>query len=369
MEAVGQLAGGVAHDFNNLLTVINGYSDLLLSTLSAGDPHRPMVEEIRRAGERSASLTRQLLAFSRRQVLAPQALDLNTVVRDTERMLRRMIGEDVELATELAAGLHAVRVDPGQLQQVLLNLAVNARDAMPRGGRLTLRTRNVAVAEEGGESGLAPGDWVLLEVEDTGIGMSEEVERHVFEPFFTTKEAGQGTGLGLAVVLGIVEQSGGRVGVRSRPGEGTAFDIHLPRVRPPAADAAAGAPAPAPRGTETILLVEDDAAVRSLSRHVLERADYAVLEAASGDEALELAAAYPSPIHLLVTDVVLPGMGGRQVAEALRELRPEIKVLYVSGYTDDAVVRHGVLQEDVQFLQKPFPPQALAKKVREVLAT
>ncbi len=370
MEAVGRLAAGIAHDFNNLLTIINGYSELLLQDLPAGDPSREPVEEIAKAGERSAGLTRQLLAFSRQQVLAPRVLDLNALVADTERMLRRLVGEDVAVVTALAAGLWEVRADPGQVEQVLMNLAVNARDAMPRGGRLTLATRNVVLDEAYAlaHPDARPGPHVLLGVADTGAGIPPEVRARIFEPFFTTKGPGQGTGLGLATVYGIVRQSGGHVAVASEVGVGTAFEVYLPRVEGPAGGSRgrAGLRTP-PRGAETVLLVEDDAGVRALACHVLAGCGYDVLEAAGGDEALRVAARHGGPIHLIVTDVVMPGAGGRAVAERVVARHPAARVLFVSGYTDDAVLRHGVLRDGVNFLQKPFTPVALAFKVREVL--
>ncbi|MCE9565775.1 MAG: PAS domain-containing protein [Planctomycetes bacterium] len=370
MDAFGQLAGGVAHDFNNLLTVINGYSDLLLGTLPAGDPSRESVAEIHKAGERSAGLTRQLLAFSRKQVLAPRVLDLTAVVAETASMLRRVIGEDVTLSTATAHGLWPVKADPGQVEQVLMNLAVNARDAMPTGGRLTIETQNVDLDETyaAAHLGSVAGPHVLLAVSDTGCGMTPEVLAKIFEPFFTTKEPGKGTGLGLATVYGIVAQSGGHVGVYSEVGAGTTFKVYLPRTEHASgvtkSHSALRVP---PRGTETVLVVEDDAAVRTLTRHILGRAGYAVLEAAGGNEALRVAADHPGTIHLLVTDVVMPGLGGPAAAELLAERRPGLRVLFVSGYTDDAVVRHGILHDKVNFLQKPFAPTALAWKVREVL--
>jgi PAS domain S-box-containing protein len=370
MEAIGQLAGGVAHDFNNLLCIINGYSDILFNTLASEDPLRNLVDEIRKAGERSASLTRQLLTFSRKQVIAPRALDLNTVILDLEKILRRVIGEDVELATRLVPGLGNVEADPGQVEQVLLNLVVNARDAMPRGGELTIETKNVSLDESYARehAEVRPVPYVLLAVSDTGCGMTPEVKAHVFEPFFTTKGQGKGTGLGLAVVHGIISQSGGHIEVDSEPGGGTSFKIYLPRVEHPIP---AGKPRKEvrgpPRGSETVLLVEDEEAVRVVNRHTLRRGGYAVLEAGDGNEALRVAARHSGPIHLLVTDVVMPGLGGRQLAEQLLALRPEMKVLYVSGYPDDAVVRHGIREGEVHFLQKPFAPSALAQKVRDVL--
>ncbi|HEY1190866.1 MAG TPA: PAS domain-containing protein, partial [Gemmata sp.] len=360
MEAVGQLAGGVAHDFNNLLTVINGCGDLLLDNLAAGGANRELVQEIRRAGDRAAALTRQLLAFSRRQVLEPKVLNLNAVVADAERLLRRLIGEDILLTATPAPDLRAVRVDPGQFEQVLLNLAVNARDAMPTGGRLTIETANADVEQEYASVPEArPGRYVLVAVSDTGGGIPPETLPHIFEPFFTTKGPGQGTGLGLATVHGIVRQSGGFVAVYSELGRGTTFKVYLPAVASAAPHEAPCAPAPLGRGDETVLVTEDDAAVRGVIRLALRSHGYEVLEAGSGEEAVRVAAAHAGPIHLLVTDVVMPGMGGRELATRLTAARPGLSVLYLSGYTDDAVVRHGVLEARVHFLQKPFTPTKL----------
>jgi CheY-like chemotaxis protein len=370
MEAVGQLAGGVAHDFNNLLTIISGYSDLLLQQLPPGDPSREMVEEIYRAGERSAALTRQLLAFSRKQVTAPKVLDLNAVVADAEKMLRRVIGEDVHLETALQPQLGHVKADPGQLEQVLMNLAINARDAMPRGGRLLIGTLNVELGEgyTHGHAGVAPGAYVLLAVSDTGCGMTEEVKARIFEPFYTTKERGHGTGLGLAVVHGIVKEAGGHVEVYSEPGLGSSFKVYLPRADQPAwSGHTLSSHLPPPGGTETILLVEDEDAVRALTRHALVGCGYTVLEGSGGEEALRIASQHDRPIDLLVTDVIMPGLGGRRLAERVLAVHPEAKVLYLSGYTDDAVVRHGILHDEVKFLQKPFSLLGLAMKVRAVL--
>jgi two-component system cell cycle sensor histidine kinase/response regulator CckA len=368
MEAFGQLAGGVAHDFNNLLTIINGYSEMLIQGLSPGDETRGLLTEILKAGERSATLTQQLLAFSRKQIVAPKILDLNAIVTDTEKMLRRLIGEDVQLATSLAGGLGTVHCDDGQLHQVLLNLAVNARDAMPQGGRLTIETRNVELGEEycRTHSEVPPGPYVLLMVSDTGCGMTAEVKARLFEPFFTTKEVGKGTGLGLAVIHGVVKQAGGHVEVSSETGVGTTFKVYLPRVGQPAQSGTSAAEVP-PQGTETVLMVEDDEGVRLLTRHMLKGFGYTVLEAASGADALRIAGKHAEPVHLVITDVVMPGMSGRQVAAEMASLHPEARVLFVSGYTDDAVVRHGVLQEGVHFLPKPFSSIGLARKIREVL--
>src|SRR5438128_5165524 len=370
MEAVGQLAGGIAHDFNNLLTAILGSTQLLLHNTPAGDARREDAEEIRHAGLRAAELTRQLLAFSRRQVLAPKVLDVNAVVANMDRMLRRLLGEDVELATSRDPAAGTVNADPGQLEQVLLNLAVNARDAMPGGGRLSIGTTRVTLHEEHVERRhrMPAGDYVCLAVADTGVGMDEMTQAHLFEPFFTTKEVGKGTGLGLATVYGIVKQSGGYIWVYSEAGHGTTVKIYLPRV-----PGVAESPVPAPEpqqvrgGDETVLLVEDAAPVRTLARRSLEARGYRVLEAADGPSALQLSARHLDGIDILVTDVVMPGMSGRELAERLAPERPSMKVLYTSGYTDDAMVRQGVLSAGVAFLQKPFVPDTLARKVREVL--
>jgi PAS domain S-box-containing protein len=372
MEAVGLLAGGIAHDFNNALTVICGCGYVVLSDLPADSPSRPHVAEMVKAGERAATLVRQLLAFGRKSVLAPQVLDLNAVVRGLEGMLRRLLGEDVELVTRLQPGLARVKADPGQLEQALLNLAANARDAMPQGGRLTVETRDAGPDECRGWPPCGPADCpapcVLLAVTDTGQGMTPEVRARAFEPFFTTKEVGKGTGLGLAMVHGFVKQSGGHVEAHSEVGRGTTVRLYLPRTEERAAPVPSGRlPDALPRGAETVLLVEDEDAVRALGTHVLRSNGYTVLAVADGAEALRLAREYLRPIHLVLTDVVLPGLGGRPLAERLLALHPEARVLFASGYTDDAVVRHGVLSEQVHFLQKPFTPAALARKVREVL--
>ena len=370
MEAVGQLAGGVAHDFNNLLTVISGYSQLLLRSPELDDSRKGLVREIGKAGERAASLTRQLLAFSRKQVLEPKVLDLNALITEQKKMLSRLIGEDIELVTVLDPHVHNVKSDPGQLEQVIMNLVVNARDAMPHGGRLTLETHNVVLDETYTRlhAGLQPGSYAMVAVADTGHGMPAETLEHVFEPFFSTKDLGRGTGLGLATVYGIIKQSGGHVAVYSEVGIGTTFKIYLPSIAEPfSADEPAPDELTMPAGTETILLVEDEDAVRAIARHALESCGYRVVEAKNGAEALSRCEEHEGPIHLVVTDVVMPGMAGRALVDRLRVLRPDTRVLYVSGYTDDAVIRQGVLQAETAFLQKPFTPYALSAKVRAVL--
>src|SRR6266568_2328054 len=375
MEAVGRLAGGVAHDFNNLLTAILGSVELLLRELEPASPLRQDAAEIKKAGERAAALTRQLLAYSRRQVLNPEVLDLNRVVADMDRMLRRLIGEDVDLVTRPAPDLGAVRADRGQIEQVLVNLVLNARDAMPQGGKLTIETANVELDPGYVETheGARAGAYALLAVSDTGSGMDAETTAHLFEPFFTTKEVGKGTGLGLATVYGIVKQSEGYITAYSEPGHGTTFKIYLPRA---AAPGAASPPPPAPpapqckataRGSETILVVEDEEAVRSLSRRALEASGYTVLAAADGPDAVRLLERYGGPIHLVLTDVIMPGMNGRELAQRLVQRRPGLRVLYMSGYPGDAIVHRGALEPGTAFLQKPFMPEDLARKVREVL--
>jgi len=372
MEAVGRLAGGVAHDFNNLLTAISGYSDLLLHRLPEYSTLRRDVEEIRKAGDRAAALTRQLLAFSRRQVLQPKVLDLNAVVTNMGQMLRRLIGEDVELSTDLSPSLSRVKVDPGQIEQVIVNLAVNARDAMPGGGRITIATADAELSPAYAvvHPEVRPGPHVLLSVADTGHGMSEETQAHLFEPFFTTKERGKGAGLGLATVYGIVQQSGGHLRVNSAADRGSTFLIYLPRVEA-AEDGWQGVarpllPHPSP-GTETVLLAEDEEVVRRFAREILSGNGYKVLEAENGREALLLSEAHRGEIHLLLTDVVMPKMSGRELTERIRPQRPDLRILYMSGYTDDATLRHLVLEEGIPFLQKPFTSEGLARKVREVL--
>jgi PAS domain S-box-containing protein len=370
MEAVGRLAGGVAHDFNNLLTVIGGRSSLLLRRLGPEDPLRRDLELIHRTVERAAQLTQQLLAFSRKQVLQPKVLDLNAVVAAMEGMLRRLIGEHIELVTQPAAGLWPVKADPNQLEQVILNLALNARDAMPAGGRLTVTTANVSIGAPGpaGSDEVAPGDYAVLTVADTGTGMEPEVLARVFEPFFTTKEVGKGTGLGLSTVYGIIKQSGGHVAAASRRGQGSVFTIYLPRAGERPADAAAPAGGgEGPQGWETILIVEDEPEVRELAREILEMGGYTVLEGTDAASAERFCREHAGPIHLLLTDVVMPQVSGRELARRLGALRPALRVLYMSGYTDDAIVHHGVLDPSTAFLPKPFTPAELCRKVREAL--
>jgi two-component system cell cycle sensor histidine kinase/response regulator CckA len=370
MEAVGRLAGGIAHDFNNLLTAITGYAELLLGDLDQVDPRRGDVAEIQKAADRAATLTRQLLAFSRKQILAPQVLDLNTVVASMDKLLQRLIGEDIDMVTILDPALGRVKADPGQFEQVIMNLAVNARDAMPQGGKLTIEMANVDLDVQYTRQHLAvpPGSYVMLAVSDTGCGMDPETQSHLFEPFFTTKDAGKGTGLGLSTVYGIITQSGGTIWVYSELGHGTTFKIYLPRVEAevdrvdlynPVTDT--------PTESATILLVEDESMVRTLTRRILDQHGYIVLEAPRGADAIAIAAQHDGPIHVLLTDVVMPEMSGHTLSEQLAALRPGIQVIYISGYTDGAIVRHGVLAADAIFLQKPFTPNDLVRKVCQVL--
>jgi PAS domain S-box-containing protein len=370
MEAIGRLAGGIAHDFNNILTVVIGNCAFILDDLSLAPSLRQDVEQIQRAAERAARLTRQLLAFSRQQVMQPEIVDVNSVVMGVERLLNRLIGEDIELVTILEPHLGRVRADPGQLEQVILNLAINGRDAMPAGGKLTIETANVyldaAYARQ--HVDIVSGPYVLLAVSDTGNGMDAATQAHIYEPFFTTKENEQGTGLGLATVHGIVKQSGGHIWVYSEPGRGASFKIYLPEVKQAAGVQPATAAVPPARGSDTLLLVEDEMTVRLITSRILREQGYSVLEARNGQEALQLAAAYPEPIDLLLTDVIMPGgLSGRQLAEELTLLRPGLKVLYVSGYTHNVIVHHGVLEAGTAFLQKPFTPDNLNRKIREVL--
>jgi two-component system cell cycle sensor histidine kinase/response regulator CckA len=371
MEAVGQLAGGIAHDFNNLLTAILGYADLLAAQFEKGEAIGESLLEIRKAGERAASLTRQLLAFSRRQVLEPKVLEVNALIENIHNMLSRLIGEDIELQVVLQPGVGRVRADAGQLEQVIMNLAVNARDAMPQGGRLTIETADVDLDKgfAAQHATVRPGLHVMLSVSDTGVGMDTSIQSHLFEPFFTTKEKGKGTGLGLATVYGIVKQSGGSIWAYSEPGKGTTFKVYLPRVEEaPSSVGLVPAAAVVLGGSETILIVEDEEAVRRLTRRLLEARGYRILEAGNGAEGLAAAREHRDPIHLLLTDMVMPDMTGTELAARLQESRRNLRVLFMSGYTDDAVVRNGLLGPGRLFLQKPFTPDALARKVRAALA-
>ncbi|MEZ5102312.1 MAG: ATP-binding protein [Thermoleophilia bacterium] len=370
LEAVGRLAGGIAHDFNNLLAAILGYTSLAIEMLPEDSDVLEELAEVERAATRAASLTRQLLAYSRKQLLQPRTLDMNAVVIDVDRMLRRLIGEDIRVAAALDPDLGLVKADPGQVEQVLLNLAINARDAMPEGGRLTIETANVELGSDyaDGHFDVAPGRYVMVAVSDTGTGMPPDVVERIFEPFFTTKPDGKGTGLGLATVQGIVRQSDGHVWVYSEPGEGTTFKVYLPRVDDPGDEREEQEMGEAVTGTGRVLVVEDEDAVRRMIRKTLERYGYEVIEAGSPDEALEVARGLDQPVDLLLTDVVRPGASGRWLAERMREERPGLAVLFLSGYTDDAVVRHGVLEAEVEFLQKPFAPAVLAARVRDVIA-
>jgi two-component system, cell cycle sensor histidine kinase and response regulator CckA len=370
MEAIGQLAGGVAHDFNNLLTVIKGYCQLSLAEMKESTPLRDTLEVINKAAEKAADLTRQLLAFSRRQIMEVRVLDINALLQNLDKMLRRIIGEDIELVTLLGKDVGRVKADPGQIEQVVMNLAVNAKDAMSKGGKLTIETANVELDQAYARTHVAvtPGPYVMIAVSDTGTGMPPEVTDRVFEPFFTTKGKGRGTGLGLSTVYGIVKQSNGNIWVYSEPGRGTTFKIFLPRVDEPAEKLKVQEIGEEfPRGSETILVVEDDKEVRNLAVRILKRQGYTVLDGSYGDEAFSVCRQHKGPIHLLLTDVVMPGMDGRALSESLSQLHPEMKVLYMSGYTDDAVVRHGVMVKGINYIQKPFTVNALAKKVREVL--
>ena len=371
MEAVGELAGGVAHDFNNLLTAILGYCSLLLDDVPDTDPMRQDLVEIQSAGERAASLTRQLLAFSRRQILQPQIVDINTVVKQLEKLLRRLISEDVELVTALASDLLMVRVDPASVEQILVNLAVNARDAMPQGGHLTIETANVEIGGAYGVTHIVmqPGQYAMMAVGDTGRGMDAATRARVFEPFFTTKEQGRGSGLGLATVYGMVKQSGGYIWVYSEPEHGTIFKVYLPQAQTglvPSSTAETGKTSETTHGWETVLLVEDEDAVRALAREVLRRHGYVVLEAKHGVDALRAAERHADDIHLMITDVVMPHMSGRETAERLITVRPKMKVLFMSGYTDHALMNRELPPADA-FLQKPFTPEVFARKVRQVL--
>jgi signal transduction histidine kinase/CheY-like chemotaxis protein len=371
MEAVGRLAGGVAHDFNNLLTAILIYSDLILNALDERDPLRKQVEEIQKAGNRAASLTRQLLAFSRKQILQPKIFNLNTTVRDMKDMMARLIGEDIELVTSFDRRLNDIEADPGQIEQVMMNLIINARDAMPQGGQIIIETTNISIDQGSYLSrtkSLQPGEYVQLSIRDTGCGMDSQTASRIFDPFFTTKDEGKGTGLGLSTVYGIITQSGGHIEVESEPDKGATFRVYLPglpkkrleKEESDSADISQSQPA-------TILLVEDEEMVRGLLRTILKTSGYTVIEAGSGQEALALCEHYSAPIHLMVTDVVMPHMSGRELAERLTESRPGLKVLYISGHTDDAIFKHGVMAAEMNFLQKPFLPDDLLGKIRELL--
>jgi len=370
MEAVGRLAGGVAHDFNNLLTVITGYSDLMLAGRDLTEPQRAALEEIRRSAERGGQLTHQLLAFSRRQPLEPRIVRVNDLILQMEKMLHRLIGEDVELITIAAASRDTVEADAGCLEQVIMNLVVNARDAMPDGGKLTIETGTVQLSESfsARQLGIQPGQHVTISISDTGVGMDEDTQSHLFEPFFTTKGPGRGTGLGLATAYGIIRQSGGAIGIVSQLGKGATARIYLP-VAEAKAEAVSEKTTPVEQltGAETILLVEDEARVRKLMVDILAARGYRVLEATRGNEAVQLAASHKGPIHLAVVDVVMPEMSGPDVVRQIQPGRPGIRVLYISGYTDEAMAHHGILESGAAFLQKPFLPGVLVRRVREVL--
>jgi PAS domain S-box-containing protein len=370
MEAVGKLAGGVAHDFNNLLTAITGHSEMCLRRLTPENSLHRHIDQIKKAGDRAAALTRQLLAFSRKQILQPEVLDLNHIVLELSKMLQRLIGEDIDLLMGLAADLGKVKADPNQLEQVLMNLVVNSRDAMPKGGKLTIETSNVHLSGEFADNhaSVPAGDYVMLAVSDSGCGMDAETQARIYEPFFTTKEVGKGTGLGLATVYGIVKQSEGSIWVYSEVGRGTTFKIYLPAVECPEPTVVAGIENhELLKGAETVLLVEDEEVVREMAAEILRENGYEVMVAKDPEAALILAAQYNGVIHLMLTDVVMPRMSGRDLAEQITPLRPEMKVLYMSGYTDDAIVHHGVLEEGTAFIAKPFSIDALARKLREVL--
>ncbi len=370
MEAIGNLAGGIAHDFNNLMTVVTGYSQFVLNKVAEESPLRADIEEIKKAGQRAASLTRQLLAFSRRQVLSPELVSLGDVVSNIKEMLKRLIGETIELVVTSGSDLRRVKADPGQIEQIIMNLALNARDAMPDGGKLLIETDNIDLDATycGQWSDVRPGPHVVLAVSDTGTGMDAETQQHIFEPFFTTKELGRGTGLGLSMVYGIVQQSGGSVRVYSEPGCGATFRILLPEAKE---DADSHKPQESPErmqpGSETVLIAEDEDMVRTLTRRILESHGYRVLEARNGKEALEIAERHVGPLHLLLTDVVMPKMSGKELAQHLLESRPETKVLYMSGYSENLVSHQGILDAGVALIEKPFAEESLLQRVRAIL--
>jgi CheY-like chemotaxis protein len=369
MEAVGRLAGGMAHDFNNLLTAIIGYTQLAQLRLGNHAVQKE-IGEIEKAAQRATTLTQQLLAFSRKHVLQPKVINLNAITTDISKMIGRLIGEDIELTTRLADDLGWIRADPNQMEQILLNLAVNARDAMPTGGKLIIETANYQFNESDVSHHLemSPGAYVMLAVSDTGSGMDKTTLQHIFEPFFTTKEVGKGTGLGLSMVYGIVRQSGGTIWAYSEPGRGTTFKIYMPRAdETSTVTGTVNQLSNQLTGSETILLVEDEAAVRDTAAQILQLQGYSVMQAADADEAMRICETFVHEIHLVVSDVVMPRVSGRQLVERLRRLRPQIKVLYISGYTDDAIIHHGIVGGEMPFLQKPFTKDALARKVREVL--
>ncbi|MFC1494566.1 ATP-binding protein [Thermodesulfobacteriota bacterium] len=371
MEAIGTLSGGIAHDFNNLLTTILGNSDFIMADLKREDPLYEDMEEIKRAAERGSNLTRQLLAFSRKQITQPSILDFNELLTDIEKMLRRLIGEDVEMQIIPSSELWLIKVDLGQMEQVIMNLVVNAKDAMPKGGKLTIETSNEDLGKnffhEHGFAG-QPGAYVRLSVTDNGIGMDKEIEERIFEPFYTTKETGKGTGLGLSTVYGIIKQNNGYILVDTTPEEGCTFDIYLPKTKEDMVSEKKEQP-PVTKliGSETVLFVEDDNSVRKLGRSVLKKKGYKVLVAEDGKDALRVSNAHDGSIDLLITDVVMPKIGGKELSERLQPLFPDIKVIFMSGYTDDAIVHHGILDSEVNFLEKPFTPEGLAKKTREIL--
>ncbi len=370
LEAVARLAAGVAHDFNNILTAISGHGEMLLGQIEAGDPRRKNAEQIEKCAAMASALTRQLLTFSRKQAVEPRVLNLNEVITNLQKMLRRLIGEDVEFCACLDQALGRIKADPGQLEQVIMNLAVNARDAMPGGGKLTLTTTNVVLDEAGARRvpGLVPGDYVALAVADTGTGMSEEVKAHLFEPFFTTKPPGKGTGLGLATCFGIVRQHGARMAVETEQGKGTTFRIYFPQVQQPLdLPGIATLPETAADGSETVLLVEDEGMVRELTATALRLRGYTVVEAGDGEQGLRAAREHPGKIDLVLTDVVMPALGGKEMVQELLNVRPEIKVLFTSGYSEEVLGEHGVPRHGKYFLQKPYLPRTLAHRVRQVL--